>query len=285
MLRKTNNIFLVFHLLITLFISFLLLFSTRFQGFQQWIDKITGENSVLEIGIFFLLLMISTFAMLISFNNQNEKAFTRARRHFIAIIAICFYLIAMQEVRWGKLLLRSNDTSDSDSLMGIVGLHGIVTVEQVNTTIYVMILFGFILFPLLIYYRPALFGKNPSVRGKTIIYLPSIHCMLMFCFACSLQTLINPLTRFDHFVLLFVFLAIFGLMFYKNKLRSVANMAHWFLVAGSWVLYRIYSEKIPVSSDYHHLWKLVAVYTFFYWLYNWAMTLKEKAEVSFHRLK
>ena len=265
MLRKTNNTFLVFHILMVLFISLSLLLSVKFQGFERWIGKITGENSVFEIAIFFLLLMISTFAMMISFNNQREKAFTRPRRQFIAFIAICFYLKAMQEVRWSQLITVKSITGESGSLKGIVDLNFIIADEKINVMIHLIILVCFILLPLAIHYRPAFFRKNPSIKDKTIIYLPSVHSILMFGFACSLQTLINLLTKFDHFVLLLVFISIAGLMTYKRKLRSVSNMFHLILVSGSWLLIWIYSEKIRVDTDHHHLWQFVVVYAFFYW--------------------
>ena len=247
----------------TLFISVLLLLSTKFQSFERLIDKLTGKNSVFEIGIFFLLLMISTFAMLISFSNQSEKTFTKARKHFIAFIALCFYFIAMQEVRWAQLLVGKNSANASDAFNSIIGLNFVVGDNQINIALRLIILFSFILLPLLIYYHPAIIRNNTSIRNKATIYLPSMHCMLMFCFACSLQTLINPLTKYDHFILLSVFILIFGLILLKDELRSFSVMAHWCLVGGSWLLYWAYSENIPLRADYYHLWKIAAVYAFF----------------------
>lgn len=280
MLRKTNIIFLIFHILVILFVSISLLLSMKSEGFRKLIEKITGENSFFEIAIFFLLLMISTFAMLISFNDQKGKAFTKARRHFISFIAICFYFIAMQEVRWGQLLAGKNSAGQSENLKGIVNLNRITGDGNIHAMVHLMILFGFIFLPLVIYYLPSRFHKNTLLGAKTIVYQPSLHCILMFVFACALQALIDPMTKFDHFILLLAFISIAGLMIYKKKLGSAGNVLHFCLVSGSALLIWIYAEYIPLAPDHYHLGKLVVVYAFFYWLYNWTITLKEKVNVK-----
>ena len=283
MLRKTNTIFLIFHVVVILFISVLLLLSTKFQGFTELIKKITSENGVFEIVIFFLLLMVSTFAMLVSFNDQKEKVFTRARRHFISFIAICFYFIAMQEVRWGQLLVGKNITGQSESQKGIVDLNRVIEHGNMHALVHLMVLFGFIFFPLAVYYLPYHHQKNNRLVAKTIVYMPSLHCILMFVFACSLKALVDPITKFDHFILLLAFVAIAGVMIYKKKLRPVGNVLHFCLVSGVSLLLWMYAEHIPVAPNHYHLGKLVIVYAFFYWLYNWAVTSKEMVNVKLER--
>ena len=280
MLRKTNNIFLVFHILIVLFISASLFLSIKFQGLRRLIEKLTGENGAFEITVFFLLLMISTFAMLISFNNQGDKVFTKARRHFVSLIAICFYFAAMQEVRWGQLLSSKNNVAGSENLKGIVNLNRFIEVTYFNTITYLIILFGFILVPLTIYYGAIPFGNKPGLKRKATIYLPSLHCMLMFGFACGLYTLTSSVTNFDHLILSVIYIAIAGLLAFKKKLRSADNVLHFCLVGGSWLLFLMYSKDIPMGPEYFHLGKLVAVYAFFYWLFNWTTTLKERVNAK-----
>ena len=280
MLRKTNGVFLVFHILMVLFIGTSLLLSIKFQAVERFIEKITGENGVFEIGVFFILLMISTFAMMTSFSNQSEKVFTRARRHFISFVALCFYFLAMQEVRWGQLLAGKNDADNTESLKGVVDLGGFFNMEIINTAIHLTILLGFIILPLAVYHKPGLFRQNPSIKGKAIIYLPSLHNILMFSFACSLQTLANPITRFDSLILPLIFISITWLMIFNKRLRSVSIVFHLCLLAVCWLLFVMNAQKIPLTRDHFYLWKLVGAYAIFYWLYNWTVSLKDRVKLK-----
>ena len=244
MLRRTNSVFLVFHILMVLFMSTSLLLSIKSERVGRFIEKITGENGVFEIGLFFILLMISTFAMMASFSHQSEKkVFTRARRNFISFIALCFYFLAMQEIRWSQLLSGKNDVEQAENLKGVVDLSGFLNIEVVNIAAHLVVLLGFVALPLLVYFRPGVFRRNPSVRGKTVIYLPSLHNVLMFSFACSLQTLVNPVTRFDFIIWLLVFLSITWLMVSNRRLRSVSILLHLCLLGICWLLLAINFQK------------------------------------------
>ncbi|MDN5212830.1 hypothetical protein QQ020_12265 [Fulvivirgaceae bacterium BMA12] len=245
---------------------------------EKFIERITGENGVFEIGVFFILLMISTFAMMTSFNNQSDKIFTRARRHFISFIAICFYFLAMQEIRWGQLLTSKQNAEQAGNLKGVVDLSGFLNVELINTVVHWAILLAFIALPLVIYYRPGLFRQNPSIKGKTAIYAPSLHNILMFSFACSLQTLVNPVTRFDFIIWLLIFLGITWLIVFRKQLRSAATIFHLCLLGTCWILLAINFQKIPITQHHFYLWKLVGAYAIFYWLYNWTVSLKEQVD-------
>lgn len=280
MLRRTNGVFLVFHILMVLFISGSLLLSIRSERVEGFIESITGENGLFEIGVFFILLMISTFAMMTSFSNQSDKIFTRARRHFISFIAICFYFMAMQEIRWGQLLASKNNAGHAGNLKGVVDLSGFLDVELVNAVVHWAVLLGFIVLPLVIYYKPGLFRQNPSIKGKATIYVPSLHNILMFSFACSLQTLVNPVARFDFIIWLLIFLSITWLMVFRRQLRSVAVIFHLCLLGICWLLLAINFQKIPITQHHFYLWKLVGAYAIFYWLYNWTVSLKDRVNLK-----
>ncbi len=278
MLRKTNVLFLVFHGLVLSLTGIALLLAKSNNFFEQILLNVTGENGVVTIAVFFVFLMTSCFAIVIIFNHQFEQVFTNTRRHFVSLIAIAFYLFAMQEIKWSQLLHRQASNSGNDADLEIAaGSNTLINTDALLNLIHLGIFIGFIVIPLVIYFLPEKYKQGTTVRGKIVIYLPSIHNMLMFAFGCLFFCLLNPLNKLNFYVLGLFAIALLMLLITKKYLLTTSHLIHLSLFALAIAVLPSISDTLFFNAPNHQLWKFIAGYAFFYWLYNWTMTLKNKS--------
>ncbi len=280
MLRKTNCTFLVFHGLMLILIGLCLVLAIDSLFFQQLLNTITSENGIVAIAVFFIFLMTSSFAMIIIFNHQFEKVFTSARRHFVSLIAISFYIFAMQEIKWSQLLVQEAPSSNQvDTLEVATGANTLIHQETVFYLIHLAIFVGFIAIPLVIYFLPDRIKQTSKMKGKIVIYLPSLHNILMFSYGCLLFTLMNPAYYINFYLLGLEVIVMLLLLLVKKENLTASNLGHLLLFGTSLVIMMVFEGHIPMKENYHQLWKFIAGYAFFYWLYNWTVSLKNKAKV------
>ncbi len=276
MLRNINRIFLIIHGLIVIALTILLIYSPKLASFRSLLIALIEDNGFIEIVIFFILLMISSYATITIFNNQTEKIFTKARRNLVALIAIIVYLGAMQEVRWGDLINLNEPNGAERTLRALVNNTGINSLDAIYQIIYLLTFIVFVVLPLLTYLRPHSFDRKPSFKGKSIIYLPSLHNVLMFGFASFIYAVSNPFSNIDKFIVI-VAIGLMGIVFINSpELKTKSNIIHYIVVFICTLTMALTQFNIGISNANSRLWKFALAYSFFYWLLNWTLTLRHK---------
>ena len=265
-----------------LFVCCIVLITRHHPASSNLLYHLSAEGGLFEWGSFFIAFTISGFALLVYFHSRGNRIFRPARRRFILIIAIAAYLVAMEEISWGQRILGFESTAffSSNNHQQETNFHNLISGEYLNLIIYALIYVFFIFLPLVIYFKPNLGHKSPSIRGKVAIYLPSIHNMLMFCFASSLQAYFLPKTLADTIFLWLALLIILVLLVGRKKYRNGFLLLHFSMVIIACVVFAISYQVFEYNNMQYEIREFVVSYAFFYWFFNWTTNLKNKVALQ-----
>ena len=278
MLQRVNRLYIFLHLIVVLFVCCVVLLTSYMPGQSGLLRKLTAEGGLFEWGSFFIAFTISAFALLIYFHSRGNKAFRKARRRFILVIAIGAYLIAMEEISWGQRILgfESSDFFFKHNTQRETNLHNLVSGEYLNLVIYSFIYISFIFLPLLVYFFPNIGSNSKSIRGKIAIYMPSIHTMLMFCFASSMQAYFLPKTLADTTFLWLAMLIILFLLITHKKYRNNYQILHYLIVLVACIIFAVCYRVFDYYNMQYEIREFVIAYAFLYWFFNWTTHLKNQ---------
>lgn len=256
---------------------------TRYHAsYSNLLAAVSTEGGLFEWGSFFIAFTISGFALLVYFHSRGNRIFRPARRRFIMVIAIVAYLVAMEEISWGQRILgfESNSFFSANNYQQETNFHNLISGEYLNLGIYAFIYIFFIFLPLIVYFKPDLGRNSPSIRGKVAIYLPSLHNMLMFCFASSLQAYFLPRTLADTISLWLALLIILILLVSRKKYRNGFLIWHLLLVLMACAVFAVSYQVFEYNNMQYEIREFVVLYAFFYWFFNWTTNLKNKVALQ-----
>ena len=265
-----------------LFLCGIVLITRYHTSSTNLLASLSAEGGLFEWGSFFIAFTICGFALLVYFHSRGNRIFRPARRRLIIVIAIAAYLIAMEEISWGQRIFgfESGAFFSSNNHQQETNLHNLISGEYLNLVIYTLIYVFFIFLPLVVYFKPDLGRNSPSIRGKVAIYLPSIHNMLMFCFASSLQAYFQPKTLADTVSLWLAMLVILILLISRKKYRNRFLLLHFLLVLIACTIFAISYQIFEYNNMQYEIREFVVSYAFFYWFFNWTTNLKNKVALQ-----
>ena len=278
MLQRINRFYTILHFTVILFVCSIVLLTKYSPSQLNLLRNLSAEGGLFEWGSFFIAFTISGFALLVYFHSNGKKIFGKARRRFILLISIGAYLVAMEEISWGQRILgfESGDFFSSNNTQQETNLHNLISGEYLNLVIYSLIYIFFIFLPLAVYFYPNLGSNSPSIREKIAIYLPSIHNMLMFCFASSLQAYFLSRTLADTIFLWLATLIILILLISKKKYRNKFQLLHFSLVLLACIIFALSYQVFEYNNMQYEIREFVISYAFLYWFFNWTTNLKNK---------
>ncbi len=282
MLERVNRFYLMLHCILIVFVCAIILLTKYHPPSDQLLLAVSKEGGLFEWASFFFAFTLSGFALLVYFHSGEHKIFSLVRRRFILVTAVAAYLLAMEEISWGQHVFGFDNPAFFEEMnqQKETNLHNLVSAEYINLVIHSIIYVFFIVGPLFVYLKPSMFNYSPSIRGKTTIYLPSLHNILMFCFASSLQAYFLPKTIVDTTVLWLSLLIFLVLLISKKKYRSRLLLIHFgLLVAASFVFASSY-QVFEYNNMQYEIREFIIIYAVFYWFYNWTTNLKNKVALQ-----
>lgn len=282
MLERINRFYLTLHCILIVLISTIVLLTKYNDHFRNLLFIVSAEGGLFEWGSFFIAFTLSGFALLVYFHSRRHKIFSRRRRKFILVIAIMAYLLAMEEISWGQHIFGFESVSffEQNNMQNETNLHNLVSAELLNLALHTFIYLMFIIIPLIIYFKPSIATYSASIRGKTTIYLPSLHNVLMFCFASGLQAYFLPKTMVDTIVLWACLLMMFILIICKPKYRSPLLIIHFTMVLLAVVVFVFSYDVFAYNNMQYEIREFIISYAFLYWFYNWTTNLKNKVALQ-----
>ena len=278
MLQRINRFYTILHFILMLFVCLIVLLTRYVPSQSGLLHSLSTEGGFFEWGSFLISFTTSGLALLVYFQSRGKKIFRKARRRFILLIAIGTYVIAMEEISWGQRILgfKSDDFFSIYNMQKETNLHNLVSGEYLNLVIYSLIYIFFIYLPLAVYFYPKIGSNSPSISGKISIYLPSIHNMLMFCFASGLQAYFLPRTLADTTFLWLAMLLVIFLLLSKKKYRNRFLIFHLVLVLFACIIFATCYEVFDYYNMQYEIREFVIAYAFLYWFFNWTTNLKNK---------
>ncbi len=282
MLERVNRFYLIIHCVLIVFVCMIILLTKYYTPSSNLLFILSTEGGLFEWASFFFAFTLSGFGLLVYFHSGEHKIFSLPRRRFILITAVVAYLLAMEEISWGQHVFgfQNPEFFEEMNKQKETNLHNLVSAEYINLIIHTVIYIFFIIGPLIVYLKPSLFNFSPSVRGKTTIYLPSLHNILMFCFASSLQAYFLPKTIVDTVVLIFSLLMFLFLLITKPKYRSQFLLIHFGLVVAAVVIAASSYQILEYNNMQYEIREFIIIYAMFYWFYNWTTNLKNKVALQ-----
>lgn len=282
MLQRVNRFYIILHFIIIVFVCSIVLLTKYHPDHSGLLRTLSAEGGLFEWGSFFISVTIAGFASLIYFHSLRKKIYTKVMRYFILLVAIGAYLIAMEEISWGQRILgfESGDFFSSHNSQKETNLHNLISGEYLNLVIYGLIYILFIFLPLIFYFHPHPDRISPSVKKGIAIYLPSIHNILMFCFASSLQAYFLPRTIADTSFLWLGILVILVLLIRKRAHRNSFLVLHLSLVVIACVVFATSHDVLEYYNMQYEIREFVVSYAFLYWFFNWTTDLKNKISLQ-----
>ena len=278
MLRQINRSFTILHFLLILFVCLIVLITRYYPPQAGLLRLVSAEGGLFEWGSFVISFMLSVFALLVYFRRSVTYNFSKRTRKFILLIAIGAFFIAMEEISWGQRVLgfESGDFFRTKNMQRETNLHNLISGEYLNLAIYSIIYIFFIYLPLAIYVYPDLVNKVPSLKSRLFIYLPSLHNVLMFCFASSLQAYFLPRTLADTTFLWLSMLLVCFILVKRESYRDKFQVLHFLLVLLACIVFAICFKVFDYYNMQYEIREFVIGYAFFFWFFNWTANLKSK---------
>ena len=278
MLRQINRSFTILHFLLILFVCLIVLITRYYPPQAGLLRLVSAEGGLFEWGSFVISFILSVFALLVYFRRSVTYNFSKRTRKFILLIAIGAFFIAMEEISWGQRVLgfESGDFFRTKNMQRETNLHNLISGEYLNLAIYSIIYIFFIYLPLAIYVYPDLVNKVPSLKSRLFIYLPSLHNVLMFCFASSLQAYFLPRTLTDTTFLWLSMLLVCFILVKRESYRDKFQVLHFLLVLLACIVFAICFKVFDYYNMQYEIREFVIGYAFFFWFFNWTANLKSK---------
>lgn len=282
MLERVNKFYQILHVSLIILICLIVLIAYQQGGQENLLAWTSQENGIFEWASFFVVFTMSAFALMVYFHAKDLPVFRQPRRNFILFIAILSYLAAMEEISWGQHVFgfESGGFFEKHNVQQETNLHDFFAGELVNKVIHLTVYIFFIFLPLFIYFKPDLINHSPSIRGKIIIYLPSLHNVMMFCFACTLQQYFQPGTLLDTILIVLALVLILILFITNAKYRTRWHMIHFSLIILSMALFMYHADIFSAVEGQYEIRELVYYYAIFYWFINWTTNLKNKVALQ-----
>ena len=278
MLQRINKSFTTLHFFLILFVCLIVLITRYYPPQAGLLRLVSAEGGLFEWGSFVISLTVSVFALLVYFRGSVTYNFGKGTRKFILLVAIGAFFIAMEEISWGQRVLgfESSDFFRTKNMQRETNLHNLISGEYLNLAIYSIIYIFFIYLPLAVYVYPDLVNKFPSLKSKISIYLPSLHNVLMFCFASSLQAYFLPRTIADTTFLWLAMLLVCVLLVNRKNHRNKFQVLHFLLVLLACIVFAICYQVFDYFNMQYEIREFVIGYAFLYWLFNWTVNVKNK---------
>ncbi|MDN5202620.1 hypothetical protein QQ008_14625 [Fulvivirgaceae bacterium BMA10] len=278
MLRKINQSYIVLHFFVVIIVCSIVLITSQTQEATPALLITTQENGLFEWGSFFIFLAISAFTLMILFHDKGSNIFTKFQKRFITLVAIGTYFLAMEEISWGQHILgfKTPGFFEANNLQKETNIHNLISGEISNLVFHSIVYIFFILIPIIVYIKPNISDRLPRLKKGISTYLPSLHNILMFCFASSLQAYFLPKTIVDTVVLSISLLILSILILSKKAFRTKSILIHLALVIGSTIIFMFNHHVFAYYNMQYEIREFVIGYAFLYWFYNWTAHVKYK---------
>lgn len=271
-----NTLFLVFHAFIMISTAIIVILTRFWPGQESLLRKVTAEIGPFELGGAFMLLLLAGFAV-VAWLRLRKTVFEYKRMHmlFIAAIGVAAVLAALEEISWGQHLFgfESPATFAEHNRQQETNLHNFMPADLFNLTINLSVYLVFVYLPLFLHTdsgkRKLLTSRYAPLAG----YIPSIHIVLMFIFAFSLQAYFRLETLADTLALAGALIFASCVVYLKRQTIDALEIIHltcvWLLTA----LFVICHEVFRYENMQYEIREFAFVYAFIYWFVGYTGSL------------
>ncbi len=268
MMMNRQPVFLtIFHFSIIGSVMAIVALTALVPQYRNLLLNVTSESGFFEIGTFIILILISGYCIrLLKISRRPQTPAVLLR---LVGLTACLTLVAgFEEISWGQHFFgfRSADFFMNHNRQHETNLHNLIPAEifglLTNAGIYIL----FVFLPLFCHYYLSGARTGPRKFPAWADYVPSLHNILMFCFAFSLQAFFLPETAADTVILLIGIGMTARLILRKGPYRNPLNIGHLAAVITAMLFFMYHFHIFRYENMQYEIREFVITYAFLYWL-------------------